>query len=68
MKKCTKCKQEKPLVEFHKESKKKRGVSSHCKECRSKQRKTNEARNQPSYMKRWADGIMNGLNLDGRDY
>jgi len=39
MKKCTKCKIEKPLTEFYKDKQKKDGLSPHCKKCKCKMSK-----------------------------
>lgn len=33
---CTKCKEEKPVSEFYKNKRSKRGYQTHCKQCRSK--------------------------------
>lgn len=33
---CTRCGQEKPLEEFNKDSRKRDGLASHCKECHNK--------------------------------
>jgi hypothetical protein len=45
MKKCSKCKIEKPLSEFHKDKQKKDGFSPQCKNCRNKSSKSYKENN-----------------------
>jgi len=49
---CTKCKEEKPLTEFHKDSSKKDGMQIHCKSCR-KQHYQENREHRLDYFKRY---------------
>jgi len=50
LKVCTKCKKELPVTDFYKESSKKSGYKSHCKQCILNKRK--ESYNDPAQYKR----------------
>ena len=58
-KKCSKCKEEKPVGKFGKNKRNKDGMQSLCKLCE---------RNAPYRRKAWADYVFNDLDLNGNDY
>lgn len=67
-KRCTGCRVDKPLTEFHKQTRKKDGLASRCKACCAKYGKKPEVRNQKSRMDKWVDHTFNSLHLDDSDY
>jgi hypothetical protein len=58
-KKCSKCKEEKPVSEFYKDKNTKDGLRLQCMTC---------TKNFNSNRKRWADQIYKDLDLTGNDY
>jgi len=50
MKKCYKCKKEKPLSEYHKSSRRSDGRQSDCKECRSDYKREHYVNNKAKYI------------------
>jgi len=63
MKKCTKCKQEKPLAEFGRYTRTKDGLDTQCKECRRAKWRTPESRNLPGNRRQWIEDMMKQLGL-----
>jgi len=61
MKKCTKCKQEKPLPEFGRYTRTKDGLDTQCKECRRAKWRTPESRNLPGNRRQWIEDTMKRL-------
>ena len=67
-KRCFRCKNEKPVSQFYKDTSKRDGLQSYCKDCESEKQKTPESRNQPSRRKSWAEGMFQTLRLNDSDY
>lgn len=65
---CKGCGKSKPLDQFNKNASCKFGRDPFCKPCQSERNKDPKVRNQPNRLKRWADGQLDSLKLDGRDY
>jgi len=67
-KRCTGCRADKPLSEYHKNARKKDGLATRCKTCCAAYGKSPQYRNSKSQMEKWVDHTFNSLRLDDSDY
>ena len=71
-KRCSKCKEIKPVEEFYTNQKTSDGFQTYCKTCCKERMKTQDGKasnaNSPSAKKRYADVMMQRLHISDSDY